>query len=443
MTHSTIADGESSLLDVSISYLGAQGDGAARLPDGSVVHVPYTLPGEQVRLIQGKGGRWTLAEVLTPSPDRVEPPCSLFGTCGGCTLQHMAPSALLAWKTDRVQAALKKAGFQTLPDVTELQVKPHSRRRADLAIRRVGKDIVVGLHARNSHAVVDLTTCPVLHPSLVNALPAFRQVLRSLEGLRQAGDLHLNLLESGIDVLLATDGPLSSGDRTRLATFAESLCVPRISWRLSSSKGDAENVAQRGSVRHRFGETEVAPPAGAFLQATAESEAWIQAAVLAALPKKLGKRDTIIELYAGCGTLSFPLSTKVRVLAYEGYAPAAACLKAATGGTRVTAECRDLNRQPIMGKDLNSAVAVVLDPPHAGAKLQMAQITHGKPKSVVYVSCNPAALAKDAASLHGAGYSLSSITVIDQFLWSAEVEAVCGFTHESSRRSRSGLSRSG
>lgn len=443
MTQSTAAHDEPTILDVSIRSLGAQGDGVASLPDGSAVHVPYTLPGELVRLTQDKGGRWTLKEILTHSPDRVDPPCSLFGNCGGCTLQHMALPALLAWKSERVNAALKKAGFQTLPTAEQHQVKSHSRRRADLAIRRNGKDILLGLHARSSHAVVDLTECSVLHPTVVSALPAFRQVLRSLEGLRQAGDLHINLLESGMDVLLATDGPLSTGDRTRLAAFADSLSIPRISWRSVSSNAEPENVVQRGSVRHSFGSATVAPPAGAFLQATAESEAWIQESVIAALPKKLGKRDILIELYAGCGTLSFPLASHARVLAYEGHTAAASCLQAATGGTRVTAECRDLNRRPIMGKTLNTATAVVLDPPHAGAKLQMTQIAAGKPKSVVYVSCNPAALAKDATVLFSTGYSLSSISVIDQFLWSAEVEAVCGFTHESSRRSRSGLSRSG
>lgn len=429
-------------IDATIAYLGAQGDGGARLPDGSIVHVPFTLPGEVVRL-QNSSGRWVLDKILTASPDRVEPPCPLFGECGGCTLQHMRPAALLAWKVDRVKAALGKAGLTDSPSPQDFQVPPHSRRRADLAIRRQGKAILLGLHARNSSDVVDLTSCLVLHPTIMNALPALRDGLRSLEGLRQSGDIQLNVLDSGLDVLLSTDHSLTTGDRTRLAALAELLSIPRISWKPQSGNSEAENVAQRGSVRHKLGDAEVSPPPGAFLQATAESELWIQQAVVHALPKKLGKRDTIIELYAGCGTLSFPLANHARVQAYEGYPSAASALKAASGGTRVTASCRDLNRQPIMNKDLAAAAVVVLDPPHAGAKLQMMQLITGKPKTIIYVSCNPAALAKDASGLHSAGYTVSSVTVIDQFLWSAEVEAVCGFTHGSSHRSRNGLSRSG
>jgi 23S rRNA (uracil1939-C5)-methyltransferase len=96
-----------------------------------------------------------------------------------------------------------------------------------------------------------------------------------------------------------------------------------------------------------------------------------------------------------------------------------------------------------MAKELAQASAVVLDPPHAGARSQMEQIVRGLPAQVVYVSCNPAALSKDTALLAKAGYRLHAVTVIDQFLWSAETETVCDFRRESSRRSHSGPSRSG
>ncbi|MFT8431574.1 class I SAM-dependent RNA methyltransferase [Acetobacter orientalis] len=427
---------------VTVAYLAAQGDGCAKLADGTVVHLPGTLPGETLRITSTDAKKWRVEAVTTPSDERVTPPCPLFERCGGCTLQYMAPSALLRWKTERVQHALTKAGFTQLPAIQQHQVPPHSRRRVDLAIRRNGKELIIGLHARNSGDVVDLTTCTIMHPKILEAQPVLRQALRSLEGLRQAGEIKINLLDSGLDILFSTDGALTSADRTRLAALASVLMAPRINWYQRGSEA-YETVAQRGSVFHKFGEVSVAPPAGAFLQATQQSEAWIQQAVLAALPAKMAKRDVIMELYAGCGTLSFPLATRQRVLAYEGYPPAAATLKAASGGMRLDVFCRDLNRQPIMGKDLSDAAVVVLDPPHAGAKLQMKQLANGKPKHVIYVSCNPAALVADAAVLHAAGYSLTSVQVVDQFLWSAEVEAVCGFTHGSSRRIRSGPSRLG
>ncbi|MFE8873413.1 class I SAM-dependent RNA methyltransferase [Acetobacter persici] len=442
MTAHSTEQHASDLRDVTITYLGAQGDGAAVLADGQTLHVPYTLPGEVVRVAPTDSGKWTAREILTPSPDRTEPPCSLFGTCGGCTLQQMDRAALLAWKTDRVMTALKKAGFSDLPEPQAFQVPPHSRRRADLAMRRNGKEILLGLHARGSMDIIDLTTCPVLHPAIMDCLPALRQTFRSLEGLYRAGDVRINLLESGLDILLVTDGPLSTADRTRLASLSAEHAIPRICWQRQGDQGLPETAAQTRTVQHTLAGSTVSPPTGAFFQATAESEALIQQAVLDALPK-LNKRDVVIELYAGCGTLSFPLASRARVQAYEGYPPAATALKNASGGTRLEVACRDLNRQPIMAKELAQAGCVVLDPPHTGARLQMKQIAMGKPRHLLYVSCNPAALTKDAAALHAAGYRLSSVTVIDQFLWSAEVEAVCGFRHESSRRSRTGLSHSG
>ncbi|WP_342356305.1 class I SAM-dependent RNA methyltransferase [Acetobacter persici] len=442
MTAHSTEQHASDLRDVTITYLGAQGDGAAVLADGQTLHVPYTLPGEVVRVAPTDSGKWSAREILTPSPDRTEPPCSLFGTCGGCTLQQMDRAALLAWKTDRVMTALKKAGFSDLPEPQAFQVPPHSRRRADLAMRRNGKEILLGLHARGSTDIIDLTTCPVLHPAIMDCLPALRQTFRSLEGLYRAGDVRINLLESGLDILLVTDGPLSTSDRTRLASLSAEHAIPRICWQRQGDQGLPETAAQTRTVHHTLAGSTVSPPTGAFFQATAESEALIQQAVLDALPK-LNKRDVVIELYAGCGTLSFPLASRARVQAYEGYPPAATALKNASGGTRLEVSCRDLNRQPIMAKELAQAGCVVLDPPHTGARLQMKQIAMGKPRHLIYVSCNPAALTKDAAALHAAGYCLSSVTVIDQFLWSAEVEAVCGFRHESSRRSRTGLSHSG
>ncbi|GLH28059.1 hypothetical protein WSS15_07090 [Acetobacter pasteurianus] len=188
--------------DTDVLYLATQGDGAVRTPDGRMAYIPETLAGEHIRLTKDSEGKWRLAEVLLPSPDRQIPPCSLFEHCGGCTLQHVKPAAILQWKVATVQHALQKAGFSNLPAFSAKQVQPHSRRRADLAVRRQPDGIMIGLHARNSHEVTDLTTCVVLHPDILAALPAFRATLRSLNAIRREANLHINLLDSGLDVLL-------------------------------------------------------------------------------------------------------------------------------------------------------------------------------------------------------------------------------------------------
>ncbi|MFT9360398.1 23S rRNA (uracil(1939)-C(5))-methyltransferase RlmD [Acetobacter okinawensis] len=429
----------SDILEVTISHLATQGDGAARLPDGRPVFVAGTLPGERVSIQLQGNGRGQLVDILAPSAQRTTPPCPLFEQCGGCSLQYMELPALLAWKTGLVSHALEKAGFDVPSDITSFQVPPNSRRRADLAVRRTERGIIIGLHAKGSQDVTDMTSCAVLHPAIVSCLPALRTTLRSLNAVHKTADLHINLLDSGLDILLSTDSPLIATDRQRLTALAEELDIPRISWQRLKTTGPYETAVQRAPVYQTIAGHQLTPPPGAFLQATAQSEHAIQQAVLDALPARLGKRATLIELYAGCGTLSLPLGDRCQVQAYEGYEPALAALKS-VGKSRITPTCRDLNRQPIMGKDLGKADVVVLDPPHAGAKLQMRQIALGKPDYVIYVSCNPAALSHDASMLATAGYRLETVSVIDQFLWSAETEAVCCFKRESSRRSRNALS---
>ena len=176
----------------------------------------------------------------------------------------------------------------------------------------------------------------------------------------------------------------------------------------------------------------VQPPPGGFLQASAAGEAAIVEAVLAGMPDRLPARARVAELYAGCGTLSFALAQRVRVAAFEGDGAAAGALRQAANAAglagRVEARQRDLARQPLSAAELAGFDAVVLDPPHAGAAAQIAQIASAKPPRVIYVSCNPAALARDARVLRQAGYRLLSATPIDQFLWSARLEPSVCFT---------------
>jgi 23S rRNA (uracil1939-C5)-methyltransferase len=171
----------------------------------------------------------------------------------------------------------------------------------------------------------------------------------------------------------------------------------------------------------------VAPPPGAFLQASAAAEVAITAAVLAGLPDKFTGKARIVELFAGCGTLTFALAERARTVAYEGDRGAYEALRKAVAGRRIDAVQRDLARQPLASKELAGAAAIVLDPPFPGAAAQMAGIAGSGAARVIYVSCNPGALARDAKALHQAGYRVVSATPVDQFLWSAQVESVVVF----------------
>jgi 23S rRNA (uracil1939-C5)-methyltransferase len=416
-------------MDLTIARMGAAGDGVAETPAGAL-HIPGALPGERVRARPASRGKAVLEAVLDASAERVAPPCPHVAEgCGGCTLQHWDLGAQARWKRQRLADALARAGFADAP-VAETVVTPtNSRRRADLALRRAPKgSIAIGFHARGSTEVLDLRECHILDPVLFALLAPLRVVLRRLSALSREGSAVVNLLDSGPDILLRTDKALDATGRRLLAAFAQQMAIPRIAW----AQGETlhETAAQSGPVRLMLGEVEVAPPPGAFLQASREGEAGIIAAAMAGLPAKLPVRPRLLDLYAGIGTLSFPLAARGRVTAVEGSAEAVAALDAAArkAVARVEAVRRDLARRPFLPAELKAFDVAVLDPPYAGAAEQVAQLVRSTLQYVIYVSCNPVALARDAAVLKGAGFAARSATPVDQFRWSAHLESVISFS---------------
>ena len=414
--------------------MGADGDGVAALPGGAPLYLSDTLPGELVQpdaLTRRGEGFAATAAVLEPSPERAQPPCPHFGTCGGCTLQHWHDAPYAAWKSAQVADALRRAGVADPPLRPLACTPPAARRRMDLAIRRDGGAVRIGLHRRRSRDIFDMHACPILHPRLFALVQALRPALAGLEALRREGSAVVNLLHAGPDLLLRTDGILTAADRSRLAGLAEAQGLPRISW----ARGDdaPEPACHLRPATTRFGTVETTPPPGAFLQASAEGEAAITAAVLAGLPERWPAKARIVELFAGVGTLTHALSGRARVQAFEGDGPALAALRR-VGNPRVTVTARDLARQPLLVTELKGAAAVVLDPPYAGAAPQMPALAASGVPAVVYVSCNPAALARDARVLVQAGYEAVDATPIDQFLWSAQVESVVAFRRRAKGR---------
>lgn len=420
-------------LDLEITALGAGGDGLAVTPDGTHLFVAGALPGEHVRVSpgskRGDGMAAVLEEILAPGPDRAQPPCPHFPRCGGCTMQHLALAPYAAWKRARLIDALDRAGFPEAPVAETVVTPPNTRRRADLALRRrADGSVTLGFHMRGAAAIEDLEVCFVLDPALVALFDPLRALLRGLRAFRREGSAVLNLLDSGPDLLLRLDGEPDTADRAALAAFAAAQGIPRIAAGTLKGAG-SETMAQLGPVSIRFADVPVAPPPGAFLQATPQGEAAIVAAVLEGLPAKLSGKARIAELHAGLGTLSFPLASRARVAAFEGAPDAVAALDAAArkAGGRVTATRRDLARQPLSVKELEAFAALVLDPPYAGAAEQMPALARSTLSRIVYVSCNPAALTRDAKLLRNAGWRVERATPIDQFLWSTQLEAVVVF----------------
>jgi 23S rRNA (uracil1939-C5)-methyltransferase len=295
----------------------------------------------------------------------------------------------------------------------------------DLAARRTRTGITLGLHRHRSPDVIDLATCIVLHPTLVALFSPLHDLLRRLQCLRRDASIIANLLDPGPDLLLRTDAPLTLPDRLALTAFARTNALPRISW--AKNNGEPEPIIVRQRPIIEFSAIPVAPPPGAFLQASRSGEAAIINAVVADLPAT----GRVAELYAGCGSLTFNLARHTRVAAWEGDAASASALRSAANNAglagRIEVTQRDLARQPLQAKELSKFSTVVLDPPFAGAAAQISQIAAAKIPMVIYCSCNPATLARDVRTLRNAGYRLTAAQPIDQFLWSEDLESVCTF----------------
>lgn len=416
-------------VEVVVTRLGAGGDGVAPLPDGRPAYIPDALPGERVRIApgaqRGEGVAARLLARLSDSPDRAAPPCPHVGSCGGCTVQHLTEDAYRRWKTGLLAEALRRAGFPDTPVDPLVPAAPATRRRADLALRGGA----VGFHERASRRVVDAPSCRVLDPAILALAQRLRGLGRDLACLRPEAEAQVNLLDTGADLVLRGAREPDLAARERLAAFAEAADLARLCW--ATGTGAPLPVAVRRVPRIAFAGVAVEPPPGAFLQATRAGEAAIAAAVVAALAD-LPDGAGVADLYAGIGTLSFRLARRFRVRAVEGEAEAAAALRRAANAAglapRLAVETRDLAARPLLPAELAGLDAVVLDPPRDGARAQAAALAEATPRRVVYVSCNPAALARDARLLAAGGWRPLRATPIDQFLWSGHLECVVPFS---------------
>jgi 23S rRNA (uracil1939-C5)-methyltransferase len=412
--------------ELTINAVGAQGDGLSRFADGKPAFVPLTLPGETV-LARMDGARGEVAEILTASPDRVEPVCRHFGACGGCALQHWAAEPYRAWKAEQIRIQLSMEGLETeiLPTFA---APPASRRRVALHARKGGKGqgARLGFKERRSWNLVPIEECPVTDPRLVAAFPALARLAEPfLEHPKSAPTLHVTLTGTGLDIDVTgverKSGGLSADARMRAA--------------MAASEGDFARVTLAGEIVYgarqplvKLGPAVVALPPGAFLQAVPAAE---RAMVDFAVAQAQGA-SRIADLYCGVGTFTFRLAEVGAVHAAEMSPQAIAALKAAIGATPglkpITAEARDLVKRPVLSTELAKTDVVVIDPPRAGAAEQTVEIAKSKVAKVVGVSCNPGTFAKDARALVDAGFRLEKVLPVDQFVWSPHIELVGVFT---------------
>lgn len=394
-----------------IVRLAAKGDGVTA--EGR--HVPLSVPGD---LVEADGK-------VTPGPHHVAPPCPHFGTCGGCQLQHADDEVLARFVRDRVVNAAKGQELAIGELVSEHLSPPETRRRATLHALRTAQGAVVGFKQAGSHRLVDLTLCPVLRPELARLIAPLRAFVAA-HGPKGNVDIALSLCDQGTDIGL-THFPLEGLAATEAALdFARDNALARLT--IDQGYGP-ETVWEPEPATITLAGLPVGMPSGAFLQATEDAEE-----IMASDARGwLGEAKIVADLFSGLGTFAFGLAQSGpegrKVLAAEAELAAHRACKAAaahTGG-RVMAIHRDLFRNPLQAAEVSRFDGVLLDPPRAGARVQVAEIAQSTCPRVVYVSCNPSSWARDAAVLCEAGFKLAKLRPVGQFRWSTHVELVSLF----------------
>ena len=346
--------------------------------------------------------------------------CSHFGTCGGCTLQDQSPDDYRALKRRGVVTALEKVGLGDVTVAEPVMAPPYSRRRAVFKIEKTKGVLEVGFHGRASHAIVDMHECLVLTPALLKLTQTVRDALTPILHDGEKAELHATDSDTGLDISLRCERKLTPALIGQLAKFFQGQGVARLLF-------NNDMVLEEAIPAVTLGGAKVLLPPQAFLQATREGEAALQSHVL-----ELTKgAKNIADLFAGLGTFALALARKAKVHAVEQDANLLKALAAAardTSGLKpITTEQRDLFKLPLTALELKAFDAVVLDPPRAGAQAQIRALAASKVARIVYVSCDAASFARDAAILVGAGFRPGTVTPIDQFLYSGHIELVAGF----------------
>ena len=400
---------------VTISALGAQGDGIATLREKQV-YVPFALAHETVS-ISGTGARRVLERVITPSPDRIIPFCPHFGRCGGCQVQHLGDSAYVAWKVEQLASAFAREGLTIEPQPLR-RFERDARKRAVLTASFGSGELSLGFAEKSSHSLVDVDTCPILVKPLNRILPQVRSLLQVFKPVRKDIRVHLLSARNGTDIALSFSGKKPDGLIRAVSAHPAVSAFARISI-------NGETVLERDRPILEIGRALVSPPPEAFVQASASAEA----AMAELVSSHLAPCNKVADLFSGFGTFALRLAENSLVHAAESDGDALAALDRAwreTGGKlkAVTHEKRDLYRRPMMAKELKGFDGAVFDPPRAGAEAQALQLAQSGVRKIAAVSCNPVTLARDLRLLVDGGYRIVSATPIDQFAYTPHLECV-------------------
>ncbi len=396
----------------------AHGGAALGRHEGRVIFVPYTLPGETVRVeITEDKGRYGFArpiEVLEPSPDRVSPPCPYFGPtgCGGCQWQHVDYQAQLRFKAETVADQLARIG-----KITDPLVRPTIPDDSGWAYRNHAQlhpvpDGGLGFRAASSDDVISIDECPILHPLLSDLYAAldldFEGLRRlSLRASAATGDLMLIFeMEQDLPPALEIDLPVS--------------CV------LLLSDGQHANLIGSNHITENVAGRSYRISAPSFFQVNTPQAAQLVRQVLEYLDLQGG--ETVLDAYCGVGLFTTHLAQRAGLVVGIEQSPAAVADLLENSADFDNVEIIEGPVEAVL-PDLDTRFdAAVVDPPRAGLdRFALDALVERRPARLVYVSCDPATLARDAKRLARAGYRLVEVQPVDMFPQTYHVESVALF----------------
>jgi len=435
-TTATVITPDSQL--VHIESMTHDGRGVAHI-DGKAVFIEDALPDEEVLLhLQRRHRKYDEARVATliqASPERVTPECTHFGICGGCSLQHMAPAAQILSKQQVLLDNLRRIGKVEPGTLLEPLTGPHwgYRRKARIGVKYVEKKqaVLVGFREKRSSFIADITECKVLHPGVGTRLMSLRELIGDLKACRKIPQIEIAVGDDAVALVFRHLVPLDSTDLEKLRAFGEQHRLqiylqpagPETVTLLWPKTATLNYYLPRYDIRIFF------QPTG-FVQVNPEINHKMIDQALAMLD--LQAQDRVLDLFCGLGNFSLPMARKAAtVVGIEGDA---GLIQQACSNARFN----QINNIKFVTADLSMPVTgvtvakpfdkILLDPPRTGAKELLPQIASLGATRIVYVSCNPATLARDAGELVNLhGYRLTRSGVMDMFPHTAHVESIALF----------------
>lgn len=431
--------------------MDARGVGHLLNEDGSqgkVVFVEGALPGETVGFqTYKKKASWeaaTMTSLLKESSQRVKPKCEFFGTCGGCSMQHLEPNAQVAMKQRVLEDNLWHIGKVKAETMLRPIYGPTwgYRYRARLSVRNVRKKgtVLVGFHEKKSRYVANMETCEILPPNVSGMLMPLRDLIASLSIIEEVPQIELAVGEGVTALVLRIMAPLSVDDEAKLKSFADQY---QVQWWLQTKGPETATVfyPTTPELHYTLPEFGVKMPFKPtdFTQVNHHINRVLVARALRLLDVQGGER--IADLFCGLGNFTLPIATMAReVVGIEGSSVLTerALDNARANGLDAKTSFGTRNLFEVKAEDfiaLGKFDRFLIDPPRDGAMaVCQALIDLGglapelRPKRLVYVSCSPSTLARDAGMLvNEGGYRLTHAGVVNMFPHTSHVESMAVF----------------